>query len=192
MEYTYTCCNKTVIFNGAKKAFNQKVKQNRKCTICAKIKITDDETYFKLDKNGYNRKYIDLNCKECDKKLTVRYECYKNPKYKDMCLSCLCKIRPTSFKKTQNGLSTHPVYRSWHSMRVRCYNEKSDNYKWYGGKNVSICEEWKDNFLIFFEWSIKNKWAIGLEIDRIDSNGNYEPCNCQWITHKENCQRIYR
>ena len=77
-------------------------------------------------------------------------------------------------------------------MKARCYKETNDNYKWYGGKGVSICEEWKDKFLIFFEWSIKNNWEAGLQIDRIDSNGNYEPSNCQWITQRENIQRIYR
>ncbi len=192
MEYVYTCCNKKIMFTGTKNAYNQKVKQNRKCTICAKIKIDNDETYFKVDNKGRKRKYIDINCKECDKQLTMRYDSYKMTKYKNMCVSCLSKIQPTSFQKTQNGLSSHPVYKSWICMKARCYRETNDNYKWYGGKGVSICEEWKDNFFIFFEWSIKNKWEKGLQIDRIDSNGNYEPSNCQWITQRENVQRIYR
>lgn len=187
MEYIYTCCNKKIIFNGTKKAFNQKVKQNRKCTVCAKIKKTDDITYFKEDEKGKKRKYIDINCKECNKNLTMRYDSYIKTKYRNMCLSCLSKIQATSFSKTQNGLSKHPVYRSWHSMKQRCYYKKNDNYKWYGGRGVSICDEWKGNFLNFFEWSIKNNWSVGLEIDRINNNGNYEPNNCRWITHKENC-----
>ena len=187
MEYTYSCCNKTTIFNGTKQTYNRKVRENRKCSTCTKIKIDDDKTYFKLDANGSKRKYVDVNCKECNKQLTIRYDSYKKVKNKDMCFSCVCKIRPTSFKTTQNGLSAHPIYRSWSAMRRRCYYEKNDNYKWYGGKGVSICEEWKDNFLNFFEWSVKNNWKDGLEIDRINSNGNYDPTNCRWITHKENC-----
>ena len=74
-------------------------------------------------------------------------------------------------------------------MKQRCYRESNDNYKYYGGKGIIICDEWKNNFLNFYDWSIKKHWKSKLEIDRIDSNKNYDPNNCRYITKSENISR---
>lgn len=69
-------------------------------------------------------------------------------------------------------------------MLQRCYNEKSNAYKYYGGRGIVICDEWKDRD-VFIEWAVNNGYSNDLSIDRINVNGNYEPNNCRWATVKE-------
>ena len=78
------------------------------------------------------------------------------------------------------------LYRIYYGMRTRCYN-KNDRKKYalYGGRGIRICEEWKDNFIVFKEWALKNGYNDNLSIDRININGNYEPSNCRWISNQE-------
>lgn len=85
------------------------------------------------------------------------------------------------------------LYQLWKSIRYRCYSETSKDYKNYGGRGIKMCDEWKDDFRAFHDWSIANgykeeKTEAGLNIltiDRIDLNGNYEPSNCRFITNAE-------
>lgn len=73
----------------------------------------------------------------------------------------------------------------YNGMRLRCYNENSVNYKYYGGKGVAICDEWLLSFENFFDWAINNGYNENLTIDRIDSEKEYSPDNCKWSTKKE-------
>ncbi len=73
----------------------------------------------------------------------------------------------------------------WNGMKSRCNNPKSVSYKNYGARGIKICEEWM-TYENFHKWAIANGYADGLEIDRIDNNGNYCPSNCRWITQAEN------
>ena len=81
--------------------------------------------------------------------------------------------------------SDNRLYRIWANMKTRCYNPKFKDWKNYGGKGVSICSEWKDDFNAFREWSIANGYSDELAIDRIDSDGDYSPENCRWTTWKQ-------
>jgi len=72
-------------------------------------------------------------------------------------------------------------------MKERCYNITHKDYKYYGGRGITMCDEWKNDVKIFYNWAIINGWKKDLEIDRHNNNGNYEPDNCRFIIHKENC-----
>ena len=85
-----------------------------------------------------------------------------------------------------HGLSHHTLYSVWNAMTQRCSNPNTINYHNYGGRGIKVCEEWKNNFKLFYDWCIANGWKKGLQIDRIDNNKDYEPNNCQWITPSEN------
>lgn len=76
------------------------------------------------------------------------------------------------------------LYRIWKGVLSRCRNESSTDYKWYGAKGVTVCEEWSE-YVNFRDWAISNGYKDDLTIDRIDPFGNYEPSNCRWATIKE-------
>ncbi len=83
------------------------------------------------------------------------------------------------------------LYKAYYSMLDRCNNPKNKAYKWYGGRNIKVCNEWSEKvtgFESFVNWAINNGWKKGLSIDRIDVNGDYRPTNCRWITWEE--QRV--
>ena len=79
-----------------------------------------------------------------------------------------------------------PLYVVWKGMKARCTNKNHNAYKYYGEKGVCVCDEWKFSFLSFSEWCLANNWVKGLHIDRIDSDGNYDPLNCRVVTIQEN------
>ena len=81
------------------------------------------------------------------------------------------------------------IFKIYQGMIQRCYNPNNKNFEEYGGKGIRICEEWLHNPKSFEEWSISNGYKDDLTIDRIDSDKNYCPDNCQWITLKENSRR---
>ena len=89
-------------------------------------------------------------------------------------------------KSVENhSMSKTPLYHVWTSMKQRCQNPKSIQYKYYGLLGVSICEEWNESFIKFYNWSFQNGYKKGLTIDRINPYGNYEPRNCRWVTQAE-------
>ena len=90
------------------------------------------------------------------------------------------------------------LYGIWHLMIHRCYycRENSIEYKYYRGRGISVCDEWKGSFENFKKWSLENGYCeeykgrkLSSSIDRINPDGNYEPTNCQWVTRSENCAR---
>lgn len=99
--------------------------------------------------------------------------------------SCGCLRNEKISKVTYSHGGTHTrLYAILNGMKGRCKDVRNPAYKYYGGKGVSICNEWL-NFSNFREWALSNGYSDNLTIDRIDPNGNYEPSNCRWIPNKE-------
>ncbi len=101
--------------------------------------------------------------------------------------SCGCLQREMASKANiTHGLTKHPLYNIWGLMVGRCYNKKGLQYKDYGGRGISVCDEWKYKPELFIKWCLDNGWEKGLEIDRENNDGNYEPNNCRFVTSQTN------
>jgi len=79
-------------------------------------------------------------------------------------------------------LSNHKLYRVWVSMINRCYDPKTRHYKDYGGRGIFVCEEWRNNFKIFYDWCMENNYEEGLTVDRTDNDKEYSPSNCRLLS----------
>ena len=98
--------------------------------------------------------------------------------------SCGCLMVEKSIERfSTHNMSRHLAYRSWICMRDRCENQNNTGYYLYGARGIKVCERWND-FNSFWE-DMGPTWQKGLSIDRIDSDGNYEPLNCKWSTARE-------
>lgn len=111
-------------------------------------------------------------------------------------ISCGCFRKEfMSKKQTVHGLENTRVYNIWNNMNYRCYNAKSNNYKYYGSRGITVCDEWRNSVKAFYDWAMSNGYSDDLTLDRIDVNGNYEPSNCRWVTmkvqnnNKRNCKK---
>lgn len=85
----------------------------------------------------------------------------------------------------KHGLSNTRLYRIWLQMKNRCYNSKTERYSDYGGRGITVCDEWKNDFKAFYDWAMLNGYRDDLSIDRINNDENYEPSNCRWATNIE-------
>lgn len=85
----------------------------------------------------------------------------------------------------KHGYKRTRLYNTWLNIKQRCLNKNNPRYKYYGGKGINICREWRDDFATFESWALSNGYDETLTIDRRDVNGDYEPSNCRWITNKK-------
>lgn len=76
-------------------------------------------------------------------------------------------------------------------MKQRCKNPNHQDYKYYGGKGIKICQEWRKDFMAFRKWAIANGYKKDLVIDRINNDEDYKPDNCQFITSSENSLKAW-
>jgi len=95
-----------------------------------------------------------------------------------------CHNKENAKNNITHGMSQTPLSKVWQAMLQRCSNPKATHYYRYGGRGIIVCERW-----LKFENFYKDMGdrPEGMTLDRINNNGNYEPLNCRWVTHKENC-----
>ena len=170
--------------------------QNARC-----IQLTPGEKYGRLTiiervENDKRRRAM-WKCKcDCGKEVVVMGIYLKNGKTK----SCGCYQKDVAKKHileynaspeyhqpshTIHGKHDSRMYTIWCNMKQRCSNPNHEKYGYYGARGISVCEEWKNDFQSFYDWSIANGYTDELTIDRIDSAKGYSPDNCRWVTQKE-------
>lgn len=120
----------------------------------------------------------------------VRCDCGYEFTTRDTFLVCGRKVQCPQCSREEtikHGMSDTPIFYVWQGMRNRCLNPNNKQYKNYGGRGIRICDEWADSNS-FIEWAIQNGYEEGLQLDRKDVNGNYEPDNCRFVTQLENAR----
>lgn len=126
-------------------------------------------------------------CQYCNKE----FEAFKEQVSGGHKKSCGCA---TSHLKTKHilkhGLSKTKLFNVWWQMKERCYNHKNISYKNYGGRGIIVCNDWNNDFKVFYDWCLENGYKEGLSIDRKNNDGNYDPLNCRFTDNvTQNCNR---
>lgn len=165
------------------------LKSNRttKCNLCRRKPILINSKFGKwtvIDNLVKNQtSYCKVRC-ECGNESIVNNIDLRNYK-STKCRKCYEK--EIGIRSKTHGLSRSPTYRIWRNMKDRCLRRKNKTYKYYGCRGISVCNRWLkfENFLE--DMGLKPEASNKYELDRIDNNGNYEPNNCRWVTHRQNC-----
>ena len=136
-----------------------------------------------VEKHGHKGKAVTWLCKcDCGSEVIVR----GNDLRGGATQSCGCIHKEQLVERnTTHGLCGTRLYNIWGCMVQRCYNDKTPCYNLYGGRGITICEEWRCDFGAFYDWAMKHGYKDDLTIDRIENNKGYSPDNCRWITAKE-------
>ena len=133
------------------------------------------ETYFRKVSETSSQRYSYglYECQYCGKE----WECRTTVIKRGVTKSCGCLTN-----RTTHGLSGHRMYSTWINMLDRCYNKKFKQFDDYGGRGITVCEEWLDvtNFVAWVD--NKSNWEEGLTLDRIDNDKEYSPDNCTFST----------
>lgn len=136
-------------------------------------------TVLRMSHRDSRRQYHWICQCECGNIATVRGNSLTRGNTK----SCGCLVYES--KNIKHGMKHTRLYRIWSNMKGRCCTSTNHAYDRYGGRGISVCQEWMSDFKTFYEWAMSSGYSENLSIDRIDVNGNYEPSNCRWATPKE-------
>ena len=136
-----------------------------------------------IKKSGHKGKNITWECKcNCGNLCIVSGGHLRSGHTK----SCGC-IRAETLKKmsTKHGKYHNRLHDTWGNMKKRCYNPKYYEFDDYGGRGITVCDEWKNDFQVFYDWAMSHGYRDDLTIERSDVDGSYSPDNCKWATKKE-------
>ena len=132
------------------------------------------------------------NCRYCGAVLIKNYK--EKPSHFNKRTTCGLKC---SIKLAQKSCITHGEARSgkklrlyllWENMNKRCVNPRSSFYYRYGGRGITVCDEWKNSYASFSKWARLNGYSDNLQIDRINNDGPYSPDNCRFVSCRKNSQ----
>lgn len=143
-------------------------------------------TVLERVEKGSIHSYWKCRC-DCGNVIDVRGSCLREKQTK----SCGCFRREASSdrakRRQSHGLSKSKIWNVWQAIKMRCFNKNHFSYKNYGGRGITICEEWCNDIQSFFDYvsKLEHFGEDGYSLDRINNDGNYEPGNVRWATAKE-------
>lgn len=139
------------------------------------ILIKDLGMQYTNENMKYKRRFGLFLCPSCKNEYKAQIHNVSHGQSKQ-CKRCAC-IK----SKTTHGLRSHRLYKIYHNMKERCFSKQNQAYSFYGGKGITICDDWLNDFISFYNWAIDNGYKDNLTIDRINTDSNYEPDNCRWV-----------
>lgn len=131
-------------------------------------------------KSNDGHRMFHVKCSECGLESDVQIRNIRNTK------KCKHKNRFQNFINSNKHWENKKLQRIFSNMLNRCYSKKDKNYRWYGEKGIKICDEWTNDYFAFEQWALSHGYKEGLTIDRKDSNKDYCPENCRWISRVNN------